>query len=181
MQCNERENMTRILGLDPGLQNTGFGIIEIREPQLVYIASGVIVTTPADTLAIRLKTILLGIKSIIEQYRPKIASIEKVFVNVNPQSTLLLGQARGAAISACVLRDIMISEYTALQVKKSIVGYGHAQKQQVAKMVKILLNLNAEPEKDAADALAVALAHVHYNKICSIFNMSSVKKGRLIN
>ena len=170
----------RVLGIDPGLRNTGFGVIEIVDKKPHYITSGVIVTQATDSLANRLGYILSGMREVITQYQPQIASIEKVFVNVNPQSTLLLGQARGAAICACVLHELEVSEYTALQVKQSVVGYGHAEKGQVGKMVKYLLNLNKEPKADAADALAVALAHTHYSNICGIFGMSAIKKGRFI-
>ena len=153
----------RILGIDPGLRNTGFGIIEITKVKPLYIQSGVITTAASESLATRLKTILQGITEIIQNTKPDIACIEKVFVNINPQSTLLLGQARGCAITACVLHNIDVSEYTALQIKKSVVGYGHAEKSQVAKMVKYLLNLNQEPKADAADALAIALTHFYFS------------------
>lgn len=170
----------RVLGIDPGLRNTGFGVIDVIENKPVYVCSGIIETVSSETLALRIKTILNGITTIIKEYQPDIASIEKVFVNVNPQSTLLLGQARGASICACVLHDLEVTEYTALQVKQSVVGYGHAEKGQVGKMVKYLLNLNGEPKADAADALAVALAHTHYSKICKVFNLQGTKQGRLI-
>ncbi len=152
----------RVLGIDPGLRNTGFGVVEVINGKVSYIMSGVISTDAENSLPARLKTILSGLTEIIHETTPTIACIEKVFVNVNPQSTLLLGQARGAAITSCVLHDIDVTEYTALQIKKSVVGYGHAEKEQVAKMVKYLLNLNGEPKADAADALAIALTYVHY-------------------
>lgn len=170
----------RILGIDPGLRSTGFGIIEIIENKPHYVTSGIIATKTTDSLALRLKDIFSGITQIIQQAKPDTASIEKVFVNVNPQSTLLLGQARGAAICACVLDELEVFEYTALKIKQSVVGYGHAEKTQVSKMVKYLLNLTSEPKADAADALAVALTHIYSEKICKIFNMSMIKKGRLI-
>lgn len=170
----------RVLGIDPGLRNTGFGVIEVIDKQPYYITSGIITTNSDDSLPQRIKTIIEGLTYIITENRPTIASIEKVFVNVNPQSTLLLGQARGAAIAACVQHNLEVTEYTALQVKQSVVGYGHAEKDQVSKMVKLFLNLSAAPKSDAADALAVALAHIHYAKVCSVFNMKVTKKGRLI-
>ena len=110
----------RVLGIDPGLRKTGFGIIEIVNNKPIYIVSGVISTISQESLPDRLKVILNGINEVISNYKPSIASIEKVFVNVNPQSTLLLGQARGAAISACVLNNLIVSEYTALQIKQSV-------------------------------------------------------------
>ena len=151
----------RILGIDPGLRNTGFGVIEAIGKEVSYITSGIITTNAEDSLAMRLKTILDGINQVIIETKPDIASVEIVFVNKNPQSTLLLGQARGVAIAACVLNNLDITEYTALQVKQSVVGYGHAEKEQVGKMVKYLLKLNGEPQKDAADALAIAICHIH--------------------
>jgi crossover junction endodeoxyribonuclease RuvC len=171
----------KVLGIDPGLRNTGFGVVEVVDNKPYYIASGVITTSSDEALPLRIKTILGGVSEIIKEYKPGIASIEKVFVNVNPQSTLLLGQARGAAIAACVLHNLSVTEYTALQVKQSVVGYGHAEKEQVAKMVKLFLNLSGAPQRDAADALAIALTHINFAKVSKVFNMSTTKKGRLIN
>ena len=116
----------KILGIDPGLRTTGFGVIEKHGNKLSYIASGTIKTPDAD-LPQRLKTILLSVAEVIATYNPDCAAIEKVFVNVNPQSTLLLGQARGAAICALVGADLFVAEYTALQVKQAVVGQGKAQ------------------------------------------------------
>ncbi len=156
----------RILGIDPGLQVTGFGVIEINGGKLSYIASGIIKTVGgksarSESLPARLKIILDGLREVIETYLPEQVAIEKVFVNVNPQSTLLLGQARGAAISAAVLRDLPVAEYTALQVKQAVVGNGHAAKEQVQEMVKRLLKLPVAPKPDSADALACAICHAH--------------------
>jgi crossover junction endodeoxyribonuclease RuvC len=150
----------KILGIDPGLRTTGFGIIQKHGHKLSYVASGTIKTQEAD-LPQRLKTILAGVSEIIATYRPDCAAIEKVFVNVNPQSTLLLGQARGAAICALVNADLLVTEYTALQVKKAVAGHGQAQKQQIQEMVARLLALSGTPGKDAADALGVAICHAH--------------------
>jgi len=156
----------RILGIDPGLRLTGFGVIEKIGEKLSYIASGTIKTTTGrgdelEDLPSRLKTIIDGLFEVIQTYGPQQVAVEKVFVNVNPQSTLLLGQARGAAISAAVMRDLSVAEYTALQVKQSVVGNGHAAKEQVQEMVKRLLNLPAVPKPDSADALACAICHAH--------------------
>lgn len=175
-------NKLRILGIDPGLRNTGFGVIDgVSNSTATYVASGVIQTAASDSLASRIKTILTGINEIISEYKPDLVSIEKVFVNVNPQSTLLLGQARGAAIAACVLADLPVSEYTALQVKQAVVGYGHAEKEQIQRMVVHFLKLSGTPQADAADALACALAHLHYAHLGAVFNMTSVKNGRMRN
>ncbi len=136
-------------------------MIEKSGEKLAYIASGTVKTGSGGELPGRLKIILDGLAEVISTYRPEQVAIEKVFVNVNPQSTLLLGQARGAAISAAVLRDLDVAEYTALQVKQAVVGNGHAAKEQVQEMVKRLLNLPAAPRADSADALAVAICHAH--------------------
>ena len=153
----------RILGIDPGLRTTGFGVIEAEGPRLHYVASGTIRT---DAVAIgelpaRLKIIFEGVREVTARYRPDCASMEIVFVNVNPQSTLLLGQARGAALAALVSTDLAVSEYTALQMKKAVVGHGQARKEQVQAMVARLLALPGEPGKDAADALGLAICHAH--------------------
>jgi crossover junction endodeoxyribonuclease RuvC len=151
----------RILGIDPGLGVTGYGIVEKAGPTLVYIASGRIRSNVETSLASRLATILEGLAEVIGTYDPVEVAVEKVFVNVNPQSTLLLGQARGAAICAAVMAKLPVSEYTALQVKQSVVGQGHARKEQVQEMVKRLLRLPAVPGADASDALACAICHAH--------------------
>lgn len=150
----------RILGIDPGLRVTGFGLIEKHGQRIAYLTSGCIRTTDAS-LPARIKTILDGLTEIIVEGRPDQIAVEKVFVNVNPQSTLLLGQARGAAICAAVLQALPIAEYTALQVKQAVVGNGHANKEQVQEMVRRLLKLAGNPSPDAADALACAICHAH--------------------
>ncbi len=150
----------KILGIDPGLRTTGFGVIHKQGNKLAYIASGTIKTPDAD-LPQRLKVILAGVSEIIRTYAPDCAAIEKVFVNVNPQSTLLLGQARGAAICALVSAELAVAEYTALQIKQAVAGHGKAQKQQVQDMVQRLLQLSGMPSTDAADALGVAICHAH--------------------
>ena len=150
----------RILGIDPGLRVTGFGVIEQQNKQIKYVTSGRIKTSGSD-LSERLKEIVEGVGEVIVQYGPDVAAIEKVFVNVNPQSTLLLGQARGAAIAAVVMKNVTVAEFTALQVKQSVVGNGHADKSQVQEMVRRLLNLPAVPSTDAADALACAICYAH--------------------
>ena len=150
----------RILGIDPGLRLTGFGIIDKTANRLTYISSGCI-RVPAGELPDRLKAILDGLQDLIAEHVPVQVVIEKVFVNTNPQSTLLLGQARGAAICAAVGAGLPVAEYTALQVKQAVVGKGHAAKEQVQHMVKRLLGLPGVPSPDAADALACAICHAH--------------------
>jgi crossover junction endodeoxyribonuclease RuvC len=151
----------RILGIDPGLRVTGFGIVELRGRVLSYVTCGCIRSNAGDPLPERLKVILRDLSLIIARERPTEVAVEKVFVNVNPQSTLLLGQARGAAIAAAVHADLPVAEYTALQVKQAVVGHGKAAKQQVQEMVRRLLELPGAPSTDAADALACAIAHAH--------------------
>jgi crossover junction endodeoxyribonuclease RuvC len=153
----------RILGIDPGLRTTGFGVIEADGPRLHYVASGTIKTdaVAAGELPARLKILFDGVREVTERYAPQCASVEIVFVNVNPQSTLLLGQARGAALTALVASELPVSEYTALQMKKAIVGHGQARKEQVQAMVARLLALPGLPGKDAADALGLAICHAH--------------------
>ena len=151
----------RILGIDPGLGITGYGVVEKNGSTLTYVASGRIVSDDKKSLAERLSTILAGLHQVIDSFAPAEVAIEKVFVNVNPNSTLLLGQARGAAICAAVIARLPVAEYTALQVKQSVVGQGHAHKEQVQEMVKRLLRLPGLPGTDAADALACAICHAH--------------------
>lgn len=155
----------RILGIDPGLRRTGFGVIDAQGMKLHYVASGTIVVPSDLPLAQRLKVIFDHIREVIQSNQPTVSVIEKVFVNTNPASTLLLGQARGAAM--CALADAMLDvhEYTALQVKKSVVGNGHAAKEQVQVMVQHLLKLNGLPASDSADALACAICHAHFNPL----------------
>lgn len=152
-----------ILGIDPGLRVTGFGVIaaSITGSRLAYVASGCIRTDEAGTLPERLLTIARDLQAVISEHQPDDIVVEKVFVNVNPQSTLLLGQARGAAITAAALSGATVHEYTALQVKQSVVGHGKAAKTQVQEMVRRLLGLSATPQADAADALATAITHAH--------------------
>ena len=151
----------RILGIDPGLRITGFGVLDKTGNALTYVTSGCIKTPAAGDLALRLKAILDGLREVINSAEPDQVAIEKVFVNANPQSTLLLGQARGTAICAAVLHELPVAEYTALQVKQAVVGNGHAAKDQVQDMVKRLLKLSGDPSPDAADALACAICHAH--------------------
>lgn len=151
----------RILGIDPGLRATGFGVIEKTGSRLAYVASGCIRTDAGASLPERLGTIHAGVRELVALYRPDQSVVEIVFVNANPQSTLLLGQARGAAISALVAGGVEVSEYTALQVKQAVVGHGKAAKEQVQHMVRRLLALSGAPGADAADALACAVAHAH--------------------
>jgi crossover junction endodeoxyribonuclease RuvC len=176
-----------ILGIDPALRTTGFGVIEKQGSRLRYIASGTIKTGSETTLPPRLKVILSSISEIIATYNPACAAVEKVFVNVNPQSTLLLGQARGAAITALVGSDLEVAEYTPTQIKQAVVGTGKAAKAQVQDMVARLLKLPGLPGSDAADALAVAICHANSHDALELIGALSpsaqvlhMKRGRLV-
>ena len=171
----------RILGIDPGLRVTGFGVVDRNGSRLTYVTSGRI-RTPDGDLAHRLKVILDGLAAVIAEQQPAQVALEKVFVNVNPNSTLLLGQARGTAICAAVLHGLPVAEYTALQVKQAVVGNGHAQKRQVQDMVRRLLKLGGEPSPDAADALACAICHAHGGQGLGKLATAGyrMKKGRLV-
>ena len=172
----------RILGIDPGLRVTGFGLIEKSGNNLAYLASGCIKTDANNSLPQRLKTIYSGLRELVAQYQPDQAVVEIVFVNVNPQSTLLLGQARGAAITALVAGGVEVAEYTALQVKQAVVGNGKAAKEQVQHMVRRLLSLPGDPSPDAADALACAIAHAHGGQGLGALATKGlrVRNGRLV-
>jgi crossover junction endodeoxyribonuclease RuvC len=172
----------RILGIDPGLRITGFGVLDKTGTALTYVTSGCIKTPAAGDLAVRLKAILDGLREVIHNTEPDQVAIEKVFVNSNPQSTLLLGQARGTAICAAVLQELPVAEYTALQVKQAVVGNGHAAKDQVQDMVKRLLKLTGDPSPDAADALACAICHAHGGQGLGKLATAGyrMKRGRLV-
>jgi crossover junction endodeoxyribonuclease RuvC len=139
---------------------TGFGVLEACGGTLIYVTSGCIRAT-GTSLPVRLGVIARDIAHLIAEVRPAEVAVEKVFVNVNPHSTLLLGQARGAAIAAAVLAGLPVTEYTAGQVKQAVVGGGRALKPQVQEMVRRLLSLPGTPQPDAADALATAICHAH--------------------
>ena len=155
-------------------------MIESAGTKLRYVSSGCVKSGEGD-LALRLKAILEGLKQVIALHAPVEVAVEKVFVNVNPQSTLLLGQARGTAICAAVLAGLPVAEYTALQVKQSVVGTGHARKEQVQHMVRRLLALPGNPSPDAADALACAICHAHGRQLGAVSTRNlRMKSGRLV-
>lgn len=147
-----------ILGIDPGSCITGYGIIQLLGSQLNYLGSGCIKLTNT-TFSERLEKIFTGLKTVVAEYKPQEAAVEQVFMHINPNAALKLGQARGAALTAAAIAKLTVSEYSARQVKQSVVGYGAANKQQVQHMVRLLLNLDRSPQADAADALAIAICH----------------------
>jgi crossover junction endodeoxyribonuclease RuvC len=173
--------MYRILGIDPGLRQTGFGVLDCDKNTVTYIKSGLIKTEATNKhLPDRLKTIFEGVLEIIETYKPNVMSIEKTFVNMNPQSSLSLGHARGMAIAAAIHNNMDIFEYTALQIKKSVVGHGHAKKLQVQSMVQRLLDLPEILGPDSSDALASALCHFRIAPTNILKKGNSFKGGRVI-
>ncbi len=151
-----------ILGIDPGLQKTGWGIIRSEGSRLIFVSCGLIKTSSSESLAKRLATLHEGLADVVKNHSPDSAAIEETFVNKNPQSALKLGQARGALITVPALYGIEVAEYSANKVKKSVVGTGHASKDQIAMMIKTLLPTCGQVSEDEADALAVAITHAHY-------------------
>lgn len=159
----------RIIGIDPGLQRTGWGVIEIVGNKLTHIAHGVVATSVKASTAERLAVIFDELTKLLHLWRPEEAAIEETFVNKNAASSLKLGQARGAAMVAPSMFGLSVAEYPANLVKKSVVGAGHAEKEQVQMMIKTLL-YGVEASSDAADALAVAICHAHHR-------MSQIRMG----
>jgi crossover junction endodeoxyribonuclease RuvC len=152
----------RLLGLDPGLRHTGWGVIEARGNRLSHVADGAVHSDGDKPLAERLAQLHDGLMQVIERYRPGEAAVEETFVNKNPTSTLKLGLARGVVLLVPALAGLRVAEYPANLIKKSVVGAGHAEKQQVQRMVKLLLPGCLIESPDAADALAVAICHAHH-------------------
>jgi crossover junction endodeoxyribonuclease RuvC len=155
----------RLIGLDPGLQRTGWGVVDSTSGgRLSYVAHGVVTSNARQALAERLRELYDALGEVLRLYEPHEAAVEETFVNKNPSSTLKLGQARAIAMLAPAMYGIAVAEYTPNLVKKSIVGTGHAQKEQVAMMVRTLLPTAGEVDGDAADALAVAICHAHFRQ-----------------
>ena len=169
--------MTRVIGIDPGSVTTGYGVVDERGRDLVYVCSGTIRTNPKEPLPGRLKLIYDELLRLFRTHQPSEAAIEDTFVSKNVQSALKLGQARGMALLAAEQDHTAVYEYTPTQVKLSVVGYGAARKDQVGGMVSRLLNLKAAPEShDAADALAVAICHLHSRKIRTLSGLYAEPK-----
>ncbi|VAW91745.1 Crossover junction endodeoxyribonuclease RuvC [hydrothermal vent metagenome] len=170
------------MGIDPGSRFTGFGIIDIDGNRLSYLASGHIKVT-GDAIPEKLGIIFSNLLELLQQYSPDEAAIEKVFMHRNPDSALKLGQARGAAITAVIHHQCSVAEYSATQIKQSVVGKGNASKDQIQHMVKSILNINTTLQEDAADALAIAICHSHHQKILggstAIKNIKGIRGGRI--
>lgn len=152
----------RVLGIDPGLARTGWGMVEADGNRLRYIAGGTITSHAKQPMPERLRSLYEGLQEVVTTYQPTHVGVEEVFVNDNPKTSLLLGQARGLALLVPALAGLEVAEYTPLLVKKSLVGYGRAEKDQVAHMVRVLLPTAAIVGADMADALAVAICHIHH-------------------
>jgi crossover junction endodeoxyribonuclease RuvC len=173
--------MSLILGIDPGSRITGFGLIKTHGARQEYVASGCIKTTVKGSLAEKLAEIFAGVTEIIEQYDPLEMAIEKVFMAKSADSALKLGQARGAAIVAGANLGLAVFEYEARKVKQAVVGTGAADKSQVQHMVKTLLKLPAEPQQDAADALAIALCHINtQHNLARVGGADHFRRGRMV-
>lgn len=152
----------RVLGIDPGLQKCGWGVVESSGHSLSFVACGLIKTTVTDDLSARLAALYRGLAEVLEIHRPECASIEETFVNKNPASALKLGQARGVLMAVPAIMGLSVYEYGANKIKKSVVGSGHASKEQVMMMIRTLLPASGKISADEADALAAAITHTHY-------------------
>jgi crossover junction endodeoxyribonuclease RuvC len=157
-----REQTIRIIGIDPGLRRTGWGIIESDGVRLIYVASGMVPSTSDEQLSYRLREIFEGLTSVISSFKPHEASVEETFVNKDPRSALKLGQARGIALLAPAMKGLQVAEYAANVIKKTVVGAGHAEKHQVQAMIKFLLPKAKFDSADEADALAIAICHANH-------------------
>jgi len=152
----------RIIGFDPGLRRTGWGVVESDGVRLVYVASGIITPPKDDDLAYRLSALFDAVTSVIQSFSTSEAAVEETFVNENPRSTLKLGQARGAILLAPARLGLRVAEYTPNLIKKSVTGTGHAEKQQIQAMISFLLPKATFESADEADALAIAITHAHH-------------------
>jgi len=168
----------RLIGIDPGLQRTGWGIVDVGSSRLAHVAHGVVVSEKSLPLAERLRQLYERLGDVLTQWGPREAAVEETFVNKNPTTTLRLGQARAVAMLAPAMAGLPVSEYTPNLVKKSIVGNGHAQKQQVAMMVRMLLPTAGDVRDDAADALAVAICHAHHRQTERRVQVAAAGGGR---
>ena len=169
----------RILGIDPGSRATGYGLIEQHGNRLIHLDNGAIFTRSDDELAVRLQRIYRELSRLIIEFKPEAVAVEQVFMAKNPASALKLGHARGVALLAGIEADLPVAEYSALQVKSAVVGYGRAAKAQVQQMTRTLLHLPEIAQEDAADALAVAICHAHSHHLAGKIEYSAQRlRGR---
>ena len=168
----------RIIGIDPGLRRTGWGVIESDGVRLVYVASGLVTSVAEGDLAYRLRELFEGISSVIASFKPAEAAVEETFVNENPRATLKLGQARGMALLAPALKGLKVAEYPPNLIKKSVVGAGHAEKHQIQAMIGFLLPKARCESADEADALAIAICHANHRQMRDIGSRQSVVGNR---
>ena len=157
-----KDNLVRIIGVDPGLRRTGWGVIESDGVRLAYVASGFVASTNDEALAYRLREIFEGVSGVIASFKPAEAAVEETFVNDNARATLKLGQARGMALLAPAMKGLVVAEYPPNLIKKSVVGAGHAEKRQIQMMVSMLLPKAKFENADEADALAIAICHANH-------------------
>lgn len=155
-------SIIRIIGIDPGLRRTGWGVIESDGVRLTYVASGLVTSTAEETLAYRLRELFEGLSGVIASFHPREAAVEETFVNENARATLKLGQARGMALLAPAMKGLLVAEYPPNLVKKSVVGAGHAEKRQIGAMIGFLLPKAKVESADEADALAIAICHANH-------------------
>jgi crossover junction endodeoxyribonuclease RuvC len=167
----------RLVGIDPGLRTTGWGVIEAVGNRLVHVANGRVTSDAAATMAERLVQLHDGLIAVLEKWRPEAAAVEETFVNTNPASTLKLGQARGIALLAPARLGLPVAEYAANAVKKAVVGAGHADKTQIQAMVKRLMPGVEFAGPDAADALAIAICHAHHSASRNAWAKGTVMAG----
>jgi crossover junction endodeoxyribonuclease RuvC len=157
--------MTRLLGIDPGTQATGYGVIDLRDGRLIHVAHGVIRTRPKEPLWVRLRVIHDSLSAVIDETRPSVMSMERCFVGKNIQSALKLGHARGAIMVLGATASLEMAEYSPSEIKNAVTGHGRADKHQVQEMVRVILGLPKAAPSDASDALAAAITHAHRPKL----------------
>ena len=172
-----RDTTRRIIGIDPGLRRTGWGVIESDGVRLVYVASGCIKSTNDEDLAYRLRELYEGLTSVIASFKPHEAAVEETFVNENPRSTLKLGQARGMALLAPAMQGLRVAEYPANLIKKTVVGAGHAEKHQIQAMIGFLLPKAKFDSADEADALAIAICHANHRSSPHAVALRALRDG----
>lgn len=168
------DRLIRIIGIDPGLRRTGWGVIESDGVRLTYVASGLVTSASDEILAHRLRELYEGLTAVLATYRPAEAAVEETFVNENAKATLKLGQARGMALLAPAMRGLQVAEYPPNLIKKTVVGSGHAEKKQIQVMVGFLLPKAKFESADEADALAIAICHANHRR-----SLAAIARERL--